>query len=64
MKKYLLLLMAGLILTAPNVFAEDDEEIPQDPPETTDPPIKIPINNELMENAARYINVDTFGNTP
>lgn len=44
MKKYLLLLMAGLILTAPNVFAEDDEEIPQDPPETTDPPIKIPIN--------------------
>lgn len=45
MKKFLLLLMVGIILTTPSVFADDggDEEIPQNPPEATDPPIYIPL---------------------
>lgn len=45
MKKFLLLLMVGIILTTPSVFADDggDEEIPQNPPETTGPPIYIPL---------------------
>ena len=49
MKKYLLLLAAGLLLTVPNVFAEgDDEEIPQDPPPTDSEEIPIrPIPQPL-----------------
>lgn len=43
MKKYLLLLMAGLILTVPNVFAEDDNEAPPPPP-LIDIPIDFPDN--------------------
>jgi hypothetical protein len=39
--------MAGLILTAPNVFAEDEnEETPPPPPPLIDIPIDFP-DNEL-----------------
>lgn len=44
MKKCLLLLLVGLTLTTPNAFADgDDEEIPQNPPQTPPTPINIPI---------------------
>ena len=33
MKRLFLRLTAGLILSTPNVFADDDEEIPQNPPQ-------------------------------
>lgn len=45
MKKFLLLLTVGLTLTAPTLWADgDDEEIPQNPPENSNPPKTIPIN--------------------
>ena len=50
MKRYLLLLMAGLILTAPNVFAEDDNEAPPPPPP---PLIDIPI--DFPDNEVEFV---------
>lgn len=48
MKRLFLLLLAGVILSVPCVFAEDDEEVPQNPPQTEEPtpiPLRPPIPN-------------------